>query len=352
MIPEQTSHLICIGSMVLGIVAIVIVFLVYLVNMGKRTRTFADPATTTVSVPVIMNKALRNYYIKSSYNSCASGQFTNDFVSTAALTNAIKQGCRFLDFEIYDMDGEPVVAVSNSTKYSIKSCYNSLPLSDVFETVKNEAYTASNRGDPLFLNLRIKCTHAEMYKKIGTLLQNFFAERLLGGEYSYEYGGKNLGSVPLSDLLGKVIVVADLSNKKLQFSPFMEYVNLGGNSAFNRMIRYTEVAHDPPSDLAQFVLQNLTMCVPDLLGSASNFDSTVAMNQGIQIVAMCYQSDDTNLAQYNSFFSRYAFVEKSPELQYTPKVVEEAPALPEELNYGNIVTTIRAGDNVENITVA
>jgi hypothetical protein len=352
MTPEQTSNLVCIGSMVLGIVVLVIVFIVYLVKMSKQSCSFKDPDTSTVGIPVLMNKALRNYYIKSSYNSCASGEFSNDFVCMKALTNAINQGCRFLDFEIYDIDGEPAVAVSNSVKYTIKSCYNSLPLSEVFKTVKNDAFTCSNRGDPLFLNLRIKTKNAAIFKKIGTLLQNYFSERLLGSDYSYEYGGKNIASVPLSDLLAKVVVIADLSNKNLQFSPFMEYVNLGGNSAFNRILRYTEVAHDPPSDLPQFVLQNLTMCVPDLLGSASNYDSSVAMNQGIQIVAMCYQSDDKNLAQYNSIFSRYAFVEKSADLQYTPKEVEEAPPLPEELNYGNILTTVRAGDTIQNITIA
>ena len=351
MTPEDTSNLICIGSIVLGIVGLVIVVIIWLVKISNKDRKFPDPTTTTVGIPTLMNKALRNYYIKSSYNSCASGEFTNDFVSMAALTNAIKQGCRLLDFEIYDIDGEPAVAVSNSVKYTTKSCYNSLPLSDVFKTVKNVAYTSSNGGDPLFLSLRIKCVHPEMFAKIGTLLQNYFSERLLGGKYSYEYGGKNIALVPLSNLSGKVIIIADLSNKKLPFSPFMEFVNLGANSAFNRILRYTEVAHDPPSDLSQFVLTNLTMCVPDLMGSASNYDSSVAMNQGIQIVAMCYQSADKNLAQYNSIFSRYAFVEKTPGLQYTPTVINDAPDLPPELNYGNILTSVKAGDNVANITV-
>jgi hypothetical protein len=352
MTPEDTSNLMCIGSMVLGIVVLVIIVIIWLVKMSKKDRKFPDPTTTTVGIPTLMNKSLRNYYIKSSYNSCAAGEFTNDFVSMAALTNAIKQGCRLLDFEIYDIDGEPVVAVSNSVKYTTKSCYNSLPLSEVFATVKNDAFTSSNRGDPLFLSLRIKCVHPELFAKIGTLLQNYFSERLLGGEYSYEYGGKNIALVPLNTLLGKVIIMADLSNKKLQFSPLMEFVNLGTNSAFNRILRYTEVAHDPPMDLSQFVLKNLTMCVPDLVGSASNYDSSVAMNQGIQMVAMCYQSADKNLAQYNTIFSRYAFVEKTADLQYTPTVVEDAPDLPSVLNYGNILTSVRAGDTVQNITVA
>ena len=47
---------------------------------------------------------LRDYYIKSSFNSCSRGKFQNDWVNLCALENVISQGCRVLDFEIYDID--------------------------------------------------------------------------------------------------------------------------------------------------------------------------------------------------------------------------------------------------------
>ena len=44
---------------------------------------------------------LRDFYVKSAYNSCSAGNFKNDFVNLCALKTCINQGVRFLDFEIY-----------------------------------------------------------------------------------------------------------------------------------------------------------------------------------------------------------------------------------------------------------
>ena len=46
----------------------------------------------------------------SSYNTCCGGDFLRDFVDMVPLNETIKRGARLLDFEIYSLDGEPVVA--------------------------------------------------------------------------------------------------------------------------------------------------------------------------------------------------------------------------------------------------
>ena len=56
---------------------------------------------------------LRDYYVKTAYNCCASGQFKNDFVGLCALRTCINQGARCLDFEIYSIDDQPVIAASS-----------------------------------------------------------------------------------------------------------------------------------------------------------------------------------------------------------------------------------------------
>ena len=74
---------------------------------------------------------LRDYYVASSYNSCCGGNVVNDFVDMAPLSTVIKQGARLLDFEIYSVDGSPVVAAGSGPntngKYCIKGTYNSIP---------------------------------------------------------------------------------------------------------------------------------------------------------------------------------------------------------------------------------
>ena len=48
-----------------------------------------------------MKFLLRDFYIKSAYNSCSIANFKNNFVDLCALKNVIKQGVRCFDFEIY-----------------------------------------------------------------------------------------------------------------------------------------------------------------------------------------------------------------------------------------------------------
>ena len=341
-----TSSTMCKAVMGVGIFVLVVgVFIIIyiLTKFGRNKSKFVDPEVTTVALPRTYRKALRNYYIKASYNSCAAGEFANDWVDYDALKHAIKYGCRWLDFEIYDIGGEPHVAVSNSVKFTAKSCYNSLPLGEVFKTIKDNAYPASNGHDPLFLSFRIKCEHTPVFEKIAELLQINFAERLLGNAFSYEFGGKNLGAVPLIMLANKVIVAVDLSNVKVKESKLIEFVNLGLNSAFNRVLQYTEVGYNPPSDLAEFAKKNVTECVPDLSSSSSNYDSSVPFNYGIQVAAMCFQTHDDNLRLYNAKFDKSAFLEKPIEMQYVVATVEEAPPLPADVNYSEIVTMVKAG---------
>ena len=52
---------------------------------------------------------LRDFYIKTAYNCCAGGAFKNDYVNVCALKTCIQQGARCLDFEIFDVNGAPVI---------------------------------------------------------------------------------------------------------------------------------------------------------------------------------------------------------------------------------------------------
>ena len=57
--------------------------------------------------------AIRDYYIYSSYNSCNNNKTTsNNNVDTQSLKNVIAQGVRLLDFEIYSLNNQPIVATS------------------------------------------------------------------------------------------------------------------------------------------------------------------------------------------------------------------------------------------------
>ena len=57
---------------------------------------------------------LNDYYIKTAYNACNGGSYKNDFVDICVLKSLLKQGVRGLDFEVYSIDDQPVVAASTN----------------------------------------------------------------------------------------------------------------------------------------------------------------------------------------------------------------------------------------------
>jgi len=71
---------------------------------------------------------LFDYYIKTAYNACSGGSYKNNFVDICNLKAIIKQGVRCLDFEIYSVNDQPVVATSTSDSYYVKETFNSVKL--------------------------------------------------------------------------------------------------------------------------------------------------------------------------------------------------------------------------------
>jgi hypothetical protein len=109
---------------------------------------------------------LKDYYIKSAYNCCSGGSYKHDFVNLCNLKNVLKQGVRGLDFEVYLVDGKPVVATSTQDSVYIKETFNSVNFADVMKTINSYAFsggTCPNPTDPIIIHLRIKSNHQKTY---------------------------------------------------------------------------------------------------------------------------------------------------------------------------------------------
>jgi hypothetical protein len=302
--------------------------------------SFAPPTLTGIGMKdPRFNRKLYDYYVKSSYNSCASGAFTNDYVNMCALTNVIKQGFRLLDFEVYDVNGTAVVSTSDSPNYTIKGTYNVLKLDDVLKYVSENAISMSrltdtcpNASDPLFLHFRIKSSHVEIYNSIATSLSTYYGKYLLSSEYSYENHGHNLGILPLKSLMSKVIIIVDKSDKMLETSKLFEYVNIAGKSVFLRVLPYSNVVNAPDMDeLIDFNRGNMSICTPD---NASNYNSSISMQYGCQFSCLNAQYNDPILQAYNEFFNEFAFHVKPENLRKVEVKVEAPPDPDMNKSYG------------------
>ena len=330
---------------IMVIILLISVIITAIVLLQKMARTISPATYATVAIsPEAANSALSNFYIMASYNSCAAGDAKNDFVSLGPLVNVIAHGCRFLDFEIYDLDDNAVVAVSASPSFDFKGSFNSIPLQDVLNVVASQAASASNARDPLFLQFRIKSRSKEICDQTATHLQKIFGNYLLPNDLTYREGSnKNFGDVKLSQLIGKVVIAVDMSNPNVKNSRLAEFVNIAVTKPGNRLMTSNDLIYNAPSDIIDNTYQKrfLVTCVPDVTKPA-NYNSGVAFKYGVQIIAMQFQTDDNNLKLYIEKFNKYAFLKKPPELEYTPVVVPNETPLPSHLNDSSMQTELEA----------
>jgi hypothetical protein len=282
---------------------------------------------------------LKDYYIKSAYNACSGGNYKNDYVDICILKNLLKQGVRGLDFEIFSIDDNPVVATSTSDNYYIKETFNVVSFSNIMKVISNYAFSGStspNPFDPIIIHLRFKTANPKMYKNMAKTLENYNSI-LLDKKYSYEYQGKNLGNVKLTDLMGKVVIIVDKTNNSFLESPeFYEYVNMTSNSMFMRALHYYDIAYTPDiNELIEFNKLGMTIGMPDKGANPVNPSGIVLRETGVQMLAMRYQYIDANIEENDAFFNEngYAFVLKPENLRYKPLTIEAPPPQNPEVSY-------------------
>ena len=285
------------------------------------------------------NNNLLDYYIKTAYNCCSGGNYKNDYVNTCNLINVLKQGCRGLDFEIYSIDDNPVVATSTSNNYYVKETYNYVKFSEVMHILSNYAFsqsTAPNCTDPIIIHLRILSNNQKMFSKFAHLFESY-NNLLLGKTYSYENQGKNIGNIPILNLKGKIIIMVDKTNTSfLDNRAFLEYVNITSNSIFMRALHYYDIKNTPDiTELQNYNKQNMTIAMPDIGSNPQNPSGIVVRETGCQLIAMRYQYIDQYIEENIAFFNEngFAFVLKPERLRYIPVVLPDPTPQNPALSY-------------------
>jgi hypothetical protein len=260
------------------------------------------------------------------------------------LKDVLKQGVRGLDFEIYSLNDEPVIACSTVDNYFIKETYNSVPFADAMTMIVNNGFSAStapNPQDPIILHLRIKSTNQKMFDKLAAIF-NTYDYLTLGPEYSFEYTqcnmveekkqqcySKNLGDVPLSELKGKIVIIVDRSNTAVSDNQSLyEFVNMTSNSLFMRLLNYYDVKFTPDmNELITYNKKAMTLCIPDKGNNPENPSGVVTREMGCQMMAMRYNYVDQYLEESDAFFDTagYAFALKPERLRYQVITIEATP---------------------------
>jgi hypothetical protein len=338
-------------AFIVFILIIMIGYMIYLSRLENAECNYMNNLYSSVNGnirPITSNDPdcsgnLFDYYIKTAYNACSGGSYKNDFVDICNLKAVIKQGVRCLDFEIYSINDQPVVATSTSDDYHIKETFNSVSFGEVMSTINNYAFaggTCPNPTDPIIVHLRIKSNNQKVYTNMANIFKSYDSV-MLGKEYSFENSGKNLGGIPLLTFKGKIILIVDkINNAYLENQDFLEYVNLTSNSIFMRAYDYYNVKNNPDiNELTEYNKRSMTIVLPDNGVNPSNPNGLLARASGCQMVAMRYQLVDNFLMENALFFDRcgYAFCLKPEDLRY--KVVTIPMPTPQNPAYSYATRT-------------
>lgn len=294
------------------------------------------------------DKCLRDFYVLSSYNSCCSGKFDNDYVDIQSLILVISTGARFLDFEIYELDGVPVVAASSNNSIYSKGTYNYVLLSDVFDTIFTHAFSSGscpNPNDPLFINLRFKIDNSKISTNFYDLVANYYTSSIPQSKradmkYNNQFNGQNLFSENINNFNGKAILLCDNINNSNISEKLNECTNAVVDGVFLQTQNNFDIVNTHDSNLIiEHNKKNAMIVLPDLTNSTNNIDFGVMQRFGVQFACMNIQNVDSHLVYtMNTFYqNQSAFILKPENLRYVPVTIDKPLPQNPKLSYAQKV---------------
>jgi len=306
-------------------------------NPDENTKTSIEKNITSINPQDNQSKfKLRDYYIKSAYNAFNPDKFKNSTVSMDAFLYVVARGCRFIDFEVFSVDNQPVIASSSVNSYNYKETYNHIPVSEAFEVLGSYVFSGAkcpNPGDPFIIHMRIMSRNVTMYDNLAKIISQSktVARNLLGPKYGREYQTKDLGNENLLDFKGKIILMVDGTNPTYRNTKLFELINMSSNSLFLSKYTYFGVKNvGDPQAFKDANKKNMCLVVPDKGGRPFNDGHNGPFTWGCQIATMCFQEEarDEKLKAYEDKFASvgYAFILKPEELRYVPITI--APPAP------------------------
>ncbi len=310
-------------------------------NMDTALAAFPNKLGT-ITPAVSKDYALRDFMVASSLDSCCSsagGMYNH--VGVQPLRDVIAHGARCLDFEVFTVGGEPVVATSMGGGIHSKASLNYLPFRTAMANAGQYAFQGGrcqNAGDPLLISIRMNTKQSEVYPVMAAAIKKSFGDKLLGEEYGNEYGGKNIGTVPLKQLMGKAIIL--YSGPAPSNADFNKLVNGSTGGVFLRKLTHYDVkyTHDP-SELIEYNKQNMSLVVPKS-GEDRSMPASLAYQYGCQLMCMDYSTPDANMEYMLAMFNEAgsAFVLKPEPLRAIIRTVPKPP--PQNPNYSFASRTI------------
>jgi len=299
------------GMFLMGILVFFVILYIYttIKKQDYNCKVIESyPYQTMKPLTGILSKRLNQTSVKTAYNCCCTGDFKNDYVDSCALLNCAKQGVRALDFTVYSLHDEPVIAAATIHSKKYKEMYNSMHFSKTMSQVKQmflyDSVNCSNITDPLFLIFRIQSANLNLYNKMGDILSSVFGDGNVVNKLYTPKTDQPLDTELISELNGKVIILVDITG-----IPSFENSNLSSLTALqlgtmtNQIYRESEAYDLLESDINQNNLY-INVLYPDFQAKSLNYDfNTVGLKQQFQFIGLNFQTNDVYLDAYNKIFT-------------------------------------------------
>ncbi len=273
--------------------------------------------------PVVTNireLKLNQVFVKTAHDCCCSGDYKNDYVDLCALKNCRNQGARALDFQIYSLKGEPIIASSSISGIKYKEMYNSLDMYTTMKEVKRLFLTSecSNFSDPLFLIFRVNSSLKATYDKMYSILVEIFGTGSSTGNMIYvNITETELSTITLTNFINKVVICVYSYEQSLFISSTLAQITSLNLTSTDSKIYYEtdlldlQLTHTPAATDDYY--SNANILFPNRQASSVNMDFVQpGLYFGITFMGMNFQHSDNNLTAYNCFFKQGPFIEKDP----------------------------------------
>lgn len=272
------------------------------------------------SIPSISNfnynndLKLKDVCIKASCNSA----FTGKYINKKMVKHLLLRGCRFLDFEIYNIDDLPYVGFSSDERPTALDSQNKIALGEILTVINENAFRSPvlNVTDPCFIHLRVKTESNSLYSSIASSIHEHIKNRL--------YEGTITPFTPLKNLASKVVIIIDKSVSPnydkfpiCSSEPCMnlgKYINIESGTSQFMSYRYSYLMNqniEPVfSDEKGTNANKIQMVLPDvesnMFGMLRNPDTNILLKDyGVQIVCYNFYNQDIELQNYENMFGKF-----------------------------------------------
>ena len=297
---------------ILIIIAIIILFsgvIQLRLLLSKKSQDKLNEVELLVDPPIMNTmfdpkSILGDYHILGSYNSCCIGNYVDDSLSLKQLYNIIKTGVRMVDFEIFTIKGETVVASSdNDSDFSRRGSKNTLPIRDCLETVKQALRNAPNKEDPFFIQLRMKTGIKHSYDEVAKQIKTF-QHNLLPSLYSSnaKYLPYDIENEFMSRLKNKIIIVVHDYSDILESTYLYEYTNIHVPTlSVKREHDLKHISKQQTTEIKRRNKMSFSTLLPQQL-SINNADSSKAIELGFHGILLNFQKQDANFKKTMKMF--------------------------------------------------